>query len=96
MLIVIGKTILTFALLLIAVLFYIWFLRKAIADMQNRVGPDRAGPFGILQTLADGIKLFFKEQSVPKSADRPVFLVAPYCRSCRRSSRSASCPSAAW
>ena len=77
-LIVIGKTILTFALLLIAVLFYIWFLRKAIADMQNRVGPERAGPFGILQTLADGIKLFFKEQSVPKSADRPVFLVAPY------------------
>ncbi len=77
-LIVIGKTILTFALLLIAVLFYIWFLRKAIADMQNRVGPDNAGPFGILQTLADGIKLFFKEQSIPRSADRPVFLIAPY------------------
>jgi NADH-quinone oxidoreductase subunit H len=77
-LIVIGKTILTFALLLIAVLFYIWFLRKTIADMQNRIGPDNAGPFGILQTLADGIKLFFKEQSIPKSADKPVFLVAPY------------------
>ena len=77
-LIVIGKTIATFALLLIAVLFYIWFLRKAIADMQNRVGPDNAGPFGILQTLADGIKLFFKEQSIPKSADKYVFLIAPY------------------
>ena len=60
-LIVIGKTIVTFALLLIAVLFYIWFLRKVIADMQNRIGPATAGPFGILQTLADGIKLFFKE-----------------------------------
>jgi NADH-quinone oxidoreductase subunit H len=77
-LIVIGKTIATFALLLIAVLFYIWFLRKVIADMQNRIGPSNAGPFGILQTLADGIKLFFKEQSIPRTADKPVFLVAPY------------------
>lgn len=77
-LIVIGKTIVTFALLLIAVLFYIWFLRKVIADMQNRIGPATAGPFGLLQTLADGIKLFFKEQSIPSSADRPVFLLAPY------------------
>jgi NADH-quinone oxidoreductase subunit H len=77
-LIVIGKTIVTFALLLIAVLFYIWFLRKAIADMQNRVGPERAGPFGLFQTAADGIKLFFKEQSVPTSADRRIFKLAPY------------------
>ena len=77
-LIVIGKTIATFALLLVAVLFFIWFLRKVIADMQNRIGPERAGPFGILQTLADGIKLFFKEQSVPAAADKPVFRVAPY------------------
>ena len=77
-LIVIGKTIVTFALLLIAVLFFIWFLRKVIADMQNRIGPERAGPFGILQTLADGIKLFFKEQSIPTNADKPVFRIAPY------------------
>ena len=77
-LIVIGKTIATFALLLVAVLFYIWFLRKVIADMQNRIGPDNAGPFGILQSLADGIKLFFKEQSIPRSADKYVFLIAPY------------------
>ena len=77
-LIVIGKTIATFALLLIAVLFYIWFMRKVIADMQNRIGPSNAGPFGILQSLADGIKLFFKEQSMPRSADKPVFLIAPY------------------
>src|SRR5687767_12809551 len=46
--------------------------------MQNRIGPNRAGPFGILQSLADGIKLFFKEQSIPDSADRPVFRLAPY------------------
>jgi NADH-quinone oxidoreductase subunit H len=77
-LIVIGKTIAVFALVLLSVLLYIWFLRKVIARMQNRIGPDRAGPFGLLQTLADGIKLFFKEQSVPNSADRRVFFLAPY------------------
>ena len=77
-LIIIGKTIAIFALLLLSVLFYIWFLRKVIADMQNRIGPAMAGPFGVFQTLADGIKLFFKEQSVPRRADRPVFLIAPY------------------
>jgi NADH-quinone oxidoreductase subunit H len=77
-LIVVGKTIATFALLLIAVLFYIWFMRKVIADMQNRVGPDTAGPWGILQTLADGIKLFFKEQFTPTTADRGVYKLAPY------------------
>jgi NADH-quinone oxidoreductase subunit H len=77
-LIVIGKTIAVFALLLVAVLFYIWFLRKVIADMQDRIGPYNAGPFGILQSIADGIKLFFKEQSMPRSADKPVFLIAPY------------------
>jgi NADH-quinone oxidoreductase subunit H len=53
-------------------------MRKVIADMQNRIGPQRAGPFGVLQTLADGIKLFFKEQSSPECADPPVFRLAPY------------------
>ncbi len=77
-LIVIGKTIVVFALLLVLVLLYIWFLRKVIADMQNRIGPERAGPFGVLQSLADGIKLFFKEQSVPDEADSFVFKLAPY------------------
>jgi NADH-quinone oxidoreductase subunit H len=77
-LIVIGKTIVIFALLLIGVMFYVWFMRKVIADMQNRIGPATAGPFGILQTLADGIKLFFKEQSTPKMADKRVYLLAPY------------------
>ena len=45
-LIVIGKVVVIFALLLLSVMMYIWFLRKVIADMQNRIGPDRAGPFG--------------------------------------------------
>jgi NADH-quinone oxidoreductase subunit H len=77
-LIVIGKTIAVFVILLLLVLLYIWFMRKVIADMQNRVGPDTAGPFGVLQTLADGIKLFFKEQSVPDAADKNIFKIAPY------------------
>ena len=77
-LIIIGKTIAVFVLVLLSVLLYIWFLRKVIARMQNRIGPDRAGPFGLLQTLADGIKLFFKEQSVPTTADRKIFFLAPY------------------
>ena len=77
-LIVIGKTVFTFALLLLTVLLLIWIERKVVADMQNRIGPNRAGPWGMLQSLADGIKLFFKEQSIPDSADRVVFRLAPY------------------
>lgn len=67
-----------FALLLVAVMLMIWFERKVIGDMQNRIGPNLAGPFGILQTLADGIKLFFKEDLVPEQSDRLVFKLAPY------------------
>jgi NADH-quinone oxidoreductase subunit H len=76
--VVVVKVVIAFAILLVAVMLYIWAMRKVIADMQNRIGPNRAGPYGVLQTLADGIKLFFKEQSIPDSADRPVFRLAPY------------------
>jgi NADH-quinone oxidoreductase subunit H len=76
--ILVVKVIAVFAFLLISVMFYVWFMRKVIADMQNRLGPMKAGPHGVLQTLADGIKLFFKEQSIPNSADRTVFRLAPY------------------
>lgn len=76
--IVVGKTVVVFALLLVAVMFMIWFERKLISDMQNRIGPNKAGPWGILQTLADGIKLFFKEDLIPDRADRRVFILAPY------------------
>ena len=67
-----------FAFLLVAVMLNIWFLRKVISDFQNRIGPNIAGPWGILQTLADGIKLFFKEDLVPDNADRFTFKLAPY------------------
>src|SRR5580700_7981667 len=63
---------------MVTVMMMIWFERKLISDMQNRIGPNRAGPFGILQTLADGIKLFFKEDLMPEKADRFVFKLAPY------------------
>jgi NADH-quinone oxidoreductase subunit H len=77
-LVVVIKVVAAFALLLVGVMLYIWAMRKVLADMQNRIGPNRAGPYGVLQTLADGIKLFFKEQSIPTSADPPVFRLAPY------------------
>jgi NADH-quinone oxidoreductase subunit H len=78
LIIVAIKAVFVFALLLLSVLLMIWIERKVVADMQNRIGPNRAGPFGVLQSLADGIKLFFKEQSIPDSADRAVFRLAPY------------------
>src|SRR5207342_1597810 len=67
-----------FAVALVATMFMVWFERKIIAGMQNRVGPNKAGPFGILQTLADGTKLFFKEDLLPERADRVVFRLAPF------------------
>jgi NADH-quinone oxidoreductase subunit H len=77
-LIVIGKVLVIFAFMMVSVLFMVWFERKVIADMQDRIGPDRAGPWGVLQALADGIKLFFKEDLQPRDADRGVFRLAPY------------------
>jgi len=78
LLIVALKVLIVFAFLLVSVLLMVWFERKVISDMQNRIGPDRAGPWGLLQTLADGIKLFFKEALLPDQADRRVFRLAPY------------------
>ena len=72
------KVVIAFALLMVSVMLVIWFERKIVADMHNRVGPSLAGPWGILQTLADGIKLFFKEDLLPERADRIVFRLAPY------------------
>jgi NADH-quinone oxidoreductase subunit H len=73
----IARVVVVFLGLLIAVMLVIWMERKVVADMQVRIGPNRAGPAGILITLADGIKLFFKEGITPAMADRPVYLLAP-------------------
>lgn len=75
---VIVKTLITFMLLLVSVMFMIWFERKIVGDLQNRIGPNRAGPFGLAQTLADGLKLMIKEDIVPDRADRLMFRLAPY------------------
>ena len=77
-LIMIGKLLAVFGFLMVGVLFMVWFERKIIADMQNRIGPNRAGPWGLLQALADGTKLFFKEDLLPNRAERRVFRLAPY------------------
>ncbi len=94
-LIVLIKVVVAFVVLLVAVILMIWFERKIIADMQNRIGPNSAGPWGILQTLADGIKLFFKEDILPSRPTGSCSGWRPTSPSCPRSSRSPSCPSAA-
>jgi len=71
------RVVIVFAALLASVILVIWAERKIVADMQTRLGPRRAGPFGILISLADGIKLFFKEGITPTSAERPVYALAP-------------------
>lgn len=78
LLIVLVKVLIVFVLGLISTMLMVWFERKAIAGMQNRVGPNKAGPWGLLQTLADGTKLFFKEDLLPERSDRFVFRLAPY------------------
>jgi NADH-quinone oxidoreductase subunit H len=77
-LIVLLKTLVAFGLLLLGVILMIWFERKLISDFQNRVGPNKAGPWGLLQTLADGLKLIMKEDLIPDRADRAVFILAPF------------------
>jgi NADH-quinone oxidoreductase subunit H len=66
-----------FVYLLLSVLIVIWFERRLIGRMQQRPGPNRFGPIGILQTLADGLKLIMKEDVTPKNADKVMFVLAP-------------------
>ncbi|MBX6340853.1 MAG: NADH-quinone oxidoreductase subunit H, partial [Thermomicrobiaceae bacterium] len=54
-----------------------WIERKVLARLQDRLGPTRTGPFGLLQPLADGLKLLIKEDIVPANADRRIFAIAP-------------------
>lgn len=72
------KVVAIFVLALVSTMFMVWFERKVVAGMQNRIGPNKAGPKGLLQTLADGTKLFFKEDLLPAKADKWVFRLAPF------------------
>jgi len=71
------KVLAVFVFLVLMTLFAIVFERKVVGRMQNRIGPNRVGPWGILQSLADGMKLAFKEEIIPVLADKPVYFLAP-------------------
>ena len=76
--VVLLKAVFALVLLLLLTLFTIWYERRIVAFMQQRKGPNMNGPFGLLQSLADGMKLMFKEDFTPKAADKLVFMVAPF------------------
>ncbi len=66
-----------FVVALVVAMYSTYGERKVAAFMQDRVGPNRAGPFGILQPLADGVKMFMKEEVIPNTSDRKLFLLGP-------------------
>ena len=72
-----GKAVAILVFLLVSVLIAIWFERRVIARMQTRPGPNVHGPFGLLQSLADAMKLLLKEDITVKGADKVVYLAAP-------------------
>jgi len=71
------KIVLVIFVLLTAVAYTVWLERKVVGHMQNRWGPSRVGPFGLLQPLADGIKFLVKEDLTPPHVYRPLFIAAP-------------------
>ncbi|MET0522822.1 MAG: NADH-quinone oxidoreductase subunit NuoH [Jiangellaceae bacterium] len=74
---VLLKAVGIFVLLMLFTLFNIVYERKVVAHMQHRVGPNRTGPWGTLQSLADGVKLILKETITPRGIDRVVYVLAP-------------------
>ncbi len=71
------KMIVAMGVIMSSVPMVVWLERKVVADIQARVGPDRVGPFGLLQCFADGVKLLLKEAVTPESVDRLLFFAAP-------------------
>ena len=71
------KVLLVFVFLIVLTLFNIWWERRVVARMQHRIGPNVHGPQGLLQSLADGMKLMFKEDLMPKGVDKLVYVLAP-------------------
>lgn len=75
--IILVKAVAILVIMLVLTLFNIWFERRVVSWMQMRIGPNRAGPQGLLQSLMDALKLMFKEEVIPKAADRGVYILAP-------------------
>ena len=71
------KALLVFVLCVLLTLMSVWGERRLVARMQQRLGPNRVGPFGLIQSLADGVKLALKEDIIPAAADKVVFIIAP-------------------
>lgn len=71
------KSVVSIAVLLAGFAYMTWAERKVAAKLQTRIGPNRRGPFGLLFPVADGIKLIFKEETIPNGADRIIFILAP-------------------
>jgi NADH-quinone oxidoreductase subunit H len=71
------KIVAVFAALMVGVLLIVWVERRGSAMIQNRLGPNRVGPLGLLQNVADGLKNFLKEEVVPPQGDRALFMLAP-------------------
>ena len=76
--IMLVKILVIFVVALVATMLMIWGERKIVSGMHNRIGPNKAGPFGLLQSLADGIKAFFKETFRPAKSDPFIYKLAPY------------------
>jgi len=71
------KSVVVIAILLTGVAYAVWLERKVVGRMQNRWGPSRVGPFGLLQPLADGAKFIFKEDLIPDNVYKPLYIAAP-------------------
>jgi NADH-quinone oxidoreductase subunit H len=72
-----AKVAVVLGFVLISVVYVVWMERKVLGHMQDRIGPQRVGPFGLLQTIADGLKLFMKEDMIPSQVDKAVYFIAP-------------------
>ena len=75
--IILVKVLVVFAATMLTVLMMIYAERRVSAFIQGRIGPNRVGPQGLLQPIADGIKFLMKEDIIPAAVDKPIFILAP-------------------